>query len=168
MRSRRGPDSAESYIHKIGDFSFAFLQARLSIIDPNPRSKQPMEDDEGVISFSGEIYNYVEIKKICEARGASFKTGSDEVLLKSLNLLGEKALELLDGDWAFSYFNKKTKQVLISRDRFFSIKPLFYYKKNNNFYFASNIQSSFSINQEKFEIDIIKVKIFFKLWFQSF
>ena len=70
MKSRRGPDSAESYIHKNEDFSFAFLQARLSIIDPNPRSKQPMEDDKGVISFSGEIYNYVEIKKICEAKGA--------------------------------------------------------------------------------------------------
>ena len=168
MRSRRGPDSAESYIHKIGDFSFAFLQARLSIIDPNPRSKQPMEDDEGVISFSGEIYNYVEIKKMCEARGASFKTESDtEVLLKSLNLLGEKALELLDGDWAFSYFNKKTKQVLISRDRF-SIKPLFYYKKNNNFYFASNINHLFLLIGEKFEIDITKVKSFLNFGFKAF
>tara|TARA_A100001011_G_scaffold396900_1_gene496285 strand:+ start:1994 stop:3832 length:1839 start_codon:yes stop_codon:yes gene_type:complete len=168
MKSRRGPDSAESYIYKNDNFSFAFLQARLSIIDPNPRSKQPMEDEEGIISFSGEIYNYVEVKKICLAKGASFKTKSDtEVLLKSLNLFGEKALELLDGDWAFSYFNKKLKRVIISRDRF-SIKPLFYYKKNNNFYFASNINHLFLLIGEKFEIDITKVKSFLNFGFKAF
>ena len=50
------------------------------------------------------------------SKGASFKTESDtEVLLKSLNLLGEKALELLDGDWAFSYFNKNKTSANFER-----------------------------------------------------
>ena len=60
MKERRGPDSSGKYAKIRGDYSLLFLQSRLSIIDPKPRSDQPMEDDEGVLSFSGEIFNYLE------------------------------------------------------------------------------------------------------------
>ena len=80
-------------VHK-KDFSFTFLHSRLSLIDLNERANQPMEDNEGIISFNGEIYNFIELRQICKEKGASFKTSSDtEVLLKILNIFGAKGLK---------------------------------------------------------------------------
>jgi len=168
MKDRRGPDSADKYLYAEGKKSFVFLQARLSIIDPNPRSKQPMEDNDGILSFSGEIYNYLELKELCLSEGVNFRTESDtEVLLKMLNLFGKKALELLDGDWAFSYYNKNSGNIIISRDRF-SIKPLFYHIDGDNFYFASNINHLFALIGKKFKLNESKIKSFLSFGFKAF
>ena len=61
MKLRRGPDGADHITVNKENYSFAFLHARLAIIDPHERSNQPMEDSEGIISFVGEIYNYIEL-----------------------------------------------------------------------------------------------------------
>jgi len=167
MQLRRGPDSAGQYIINKENYSFVFLQSRLSIIDPNPRSKQPMEDKDGILSFSGEIYNYLELKSICENKNAKFRTKSDtEVLLKMLNIFGAEALKMLDGDWAFSYYNKNDDKIIISRDRF-SVKPLFFLEEKDNFYFASNINHLFSLMGKKKQIDFSKVKSFLTYGFKS-
>jgi asparagine synthase (glutamine-hydrolysing) len=168
MMNRRGPDSVNKYIEHNHNFSIVFLQSRLSIIDPDPRSQQPMEDDEGVISFNGEIYNYLEIKNICLSKGAIFKTKSDtEVLLKILNIFGTKAFKYLDGDWAFSYYNKKNKEIIISRDRF-GIKPLFFLSYKNNYYFASNINHLFTISGKQASINLSRIKSFLCYGFKAF
>ena len=167
MQLRRGPDSADQRIVDKEDYSFVFLHSRLSIIDPNPRSKQPMEDSEGILSFSGEIYNYLELKSICESKGVKFKTTSDtEVLLKMLNIFNTQALKMLDGDWAFSYYNKKKDSIIISKDRF-SVKPLFYFEENNNIYFASNITHLFTLMGRKQNLSLEKIKIFLAYGFKA-
>ena len=73
MHARRGPNAYGSKtVHK-KDFSLTFLHSRLSLIDLNERANQPMEDNEGIISFNGEIYNFLELRQICKEKGASFK-----------------------------------------------------------------------------------------------
>ena len=64
---------------------------------------------------------------------------------------------MLDGDWAFSYYNKNDDKIIISRDRF-SVKPLFFLEEKDNFYFASNINHLFSLMGEKKQIDFSKVE----------
>ena len=122
----RGPDAKGKILKKFKDKSLVLLHSRLSIIDLNKESNQPFEDENGILIFNGEIYNYIELKKICLRKKIKFKTNSDtEVLLKMLNLYGEKAVKYLDGMWAFSYFNKKKNNMIISRDSF-GEKPLYY------------------------------------------
>ena len=87
--------------------NYLLCSSRLSIIDINKRSNQPLEDENGVLVFNGEIYNYLEIKNELK-KGIKFKTNSDtEVLLKFLNHEGEENLFKLDGMWAFAYFSKE-------------------------------------------------------------
>jgi len=145
MKLRRGPDGADHITVNKENYSFAFLHARLAIIDPHERSNQPMEDSEGIISFVGEIYNYIELRSTCEKQGVKFKTKSDtEVLLKVLNIYGNSGISMLDGDWAFSYYNKKSDKILVSKDRF-SVKPLFYVDDNKGFYFSTNVPHLFKL-----------------------
>ena len=106
---RRGPDNQSHILFK-NKLDHLFCAARLSIIDINKRSNQPFEDEDGILIFNGEIYNYLEIKKELEKEGIKFLTNSDtEVLLKFLNSEGEKKIEKLDGMWAFAYYSKKKK-----------------------------------------------------------
>ena len=72
--SHRGPDGEGFF----SDDKVSFSHKRLAIIDLNPRSNQPFvdKDKECVLTFNGEIYNYIEIKKILEDKGFKFKTTS--------------------------------------------------------------------------------------------
>jgi len=168
MKERRGPDSSGKYAKTRGEYSLLFLQSRLSIIDPKPRSDQPMEDDEGVLSFSGEIFNYLELRDLCKSKGANFKTESDtEVLLKMLNIFNTKAIELLNGDWVFSYYNKKNDTIIISRDRF-GVRPLFYFSDDKNFYFSTNINHLIALTGKKIKINPSKIKSFLNFGFRVF
>ena len=109
LMKRRGPDF-QSYKIINHEFKFLFCASRLSIIDLKMRSNQPFEDENGILIFNGEIYNYLEIKKNLIQKGVNFKTESDtEVLLKFLNLEGEDKIDQLDGMWAFAYYSKKKK-----------------------------------------------------------
>jgi len=154
----RGPNSKGIYLNELGKFKFVFLHTRLSIIGLGKHSNQPMEDEKGVISFNGEIYNYIELKKICEKKGIKFKTNSDtEVLLKLLNLYKEKAIKFLDGMWAFSYYDKVNKKIILSRDKF-GEKPLYFIKKKNFFIYASSVKYLNTLLKKK--ITFNKKKIF--------
>tara|TARA_B100001063_G_scaffold247190_1_gene291149 strand:- start:1318 stop:3174 length:1857 start_codon:yes stop_codon:yes gene_type:complete len=157
MHLRRGPDAyGTKTVHK-KDYSFTFLHSRLSLIDLKERSNQPMEDSQGIISFNGEIYNFLELKKICEERGAKFETSSDtEVLLKILNIFGAEGLKKLDGDWALSYYNKKLDKIILSKDRF-SIRPLFYFDNGKEFYFASTIAHAMLLMGRKVKMNFERI-----------
>ena len=63
LMKRRGPDSQNFYNKNYLDKEILFLHSRLNIIDLNDRSNQPFIDDNLVLVFNGEIYNYLEIKK---------------------------------------------------------------------------------------------------------
>jgi len=133
--NHRGPDS-----HGISINDYAALgHTRLSIIDLSDNASQPMlsENENFVISFNGEIYNYKELKKKLLLKGAHFKTKSDtEVILRGFELMGDGIFELLNGMFAIAIYNKKQNQLTLARDRF-GIKPLYYYRNEKEFFFAS-------------------------------
>ena len=68
----RGPDAGEN-IKKFENKSLLFLHSRLSIIDLSEDANQPFEDDDGILIFNGEIYNYLELKKICKKKRLSLR-----------------------------------------------------------------------------------------------
>ena len=120
----RGPN-AEGLIQKD---HVIFGHRRLSIIDLDPRSNQPLFDHTGqyCITYNGEIYNYQELQSTLESMGAKFKTNSDtEVILESFKAWGVDCLKHFVGMFAFSLWDSKNQQLFLARDRM-GEKPLFY------------------------------------------
>ena len=140
-----------------------FLHTRLSIIDPEIRSNQPLMDGEGIIVFNGMIYNFLEIRKKLIKKKIKFRTKSDtEVLLKFLNYYGIKNLNMLDGMWSFAYYNFSEKNLYLCRDRF-GEKPLFFCKHRNNLIFGSYFDYILKLyDKKKFKLNFNKVENFIK------
>jgi len=138
----RGPDG-EGYYH---DKDVSLSHKRLAIIDLNPRSNQPFLDNskQFIITFNGEIYNYLELREVLKKKGFVFTTTSDtEVLLNSYIYWGTKLFEKIKGMYSFSIYDKKKKKILCARDNF-GQKPFFYYIKDGNFIFSSELTSLLS------------------------
>ena len=134
----RGPDSDGYYIGT--DCALGFR--RLSIIDLSG-GDQPIynEDNSKIITFNGEIYNYQEIRKDLVSKGHKFKTNSDtEVLLHGYEEYGAKLLNKLRGMFAFVIYDINDNSLFAARD-FYGIKPLYYYKTDEEFMFGSEIKS---------------------------
>ncbi len=134
----RGPDSDGYYID--GDVALGFR--RLSIIDLDSGT-QPMENEDGskVITFNGEIYNFMELRRELVSLGHTFRTHCDtEVILHGYEQYGEKILDRLRGMFAFVIWDKNEKFLFGARD-FFGIKPFYYMKRDGELAFASEIKS---------------------------
>ena len=137
LLNHRGPDNKSIYEYK----NILFGHTRLSIIDLETQSNQPMEVDNLVIIFNGEIYNYIEIKEELLKLGYKFKTNSDtEVILKSYQEWGQSCVERFNGMWAFSILDKDKNILFLSRDRL-GVKPLYYIHREDKFIFASEIKA---------------------------
>jgi len=126
---------------------------RLSILDLSREADQPFIDTSGryIISFNGEIYNYLELKEELKAKGYEFRTQSDtEVLLNSFIEWKEQCLAKFNGMWSFVIFDLQEKECFFSRDRF-GIKPLYYYfdSLSREFYWASEIKQLFKVGVPK-------------------
>ena len=137
--SHRGPDGEGFYHHD--DVSLS--HKRLAIIDLNSRSDQPFHDinKNYSITFNGEIYNYLEIKDLLIQAGYKFHTtGDTEVLLYAYIKWGVKVLDKIKGMFSFAIHDKKNKKIFCARDHF-GQKPFFYYIKNGNFVFSSELTS---------------------------
>lgn len=135
----RGPDADGVFVH--GNVGLG--HRRLSIIDLSPSSNQPMysSDQNFVVVFNGEIYNFKSIRTELEILGHNFRTSSDtEVLLKSYIEWGEKCITRFNGMFAFAIFNKSTQTLFLGRDRY-GIKPLYYYLDKDVFVFGSEIKA---------------------------
>ncbi len=124
-------------------YSVGLMHRRLSILDLSASGHQPMAYDNNryTIVFNGEIYNYKELKSELTQKGHSFTSESDtEVILAAYKQWAEKCVEKFVGMWAFALFDQTKNQLFISRDRF-GIKPLYYFKNDNSFVFASEIKA---------------------------
>jgi asparagine synthase (glutamine-hydrolysing) len=128
---------------------------RLSIIDTSPAGHQPMFSDDGryALTFNGEIYNFLEVRRELKAEGHKFKTETDsEVILAAFQEWGTKSFERLNGMFAFAIWDELEKSLIVVRDRV-GIKPVYYAKAGDKFIFASEIKAILASALIKAEID---------------
>jgi len=139
--SHRGPDDQGSVNLIIGDENIWLGQTRLSILDLSPAGHQPMQSRDGRwwITFNGEIYNHLDIRK--ELSGP-FKGHSDtETILEGLSLYGiKRTLSKLNGMFAFCAVDTIDGKLYLVRDPF-GIKPLYFINFLDTFSFASEVKA---------------------------
>ncbi len=145
--AHRGPDASHFVRYPNG---LVLGQNRLSVIDLNERSNQPFTYKNFIhISFNGEIYNFLELKKQLHTEGYDFSTTSDtEVVCAAYLAYGERCVEHLNGMFAFVLYDEKQQKLFGGRDRL-GKKPLFYCLDNQSFEFASALNPISLGNAEK-------------------
>ena len=154
----RGPDDTSFFFNYKNNLFTGLIHTRLSIIDLNKRSNQPFHFKNYVMVFNGEIYNYKELKKILISKGYKFKTDSDtEVLIKSFDYWKENSFNKFEGMWALAIYDKKKNEIIFSRDCF-GEKPIYYYKYEKGFFFASNINCLLELIGEKKKFNYEHIK----------
>ena len=134
---RRGPDAGGLWIDRHAGLG----HRRLAIIDL-AGGVQPMQDEaEGrttaSLVYTGEVYNFVELRDELRQLGHAFKTRSDtEVVLRGYLQWGDQVAERLNGMFAFAIWDARTEELLLIRDRM-GVKPLFYYPTPDGVLFGS-------------------------------
>jgi asparagine synthase (glutamine-hydrolysing) len=134
----RGPDDTGIEV----DRDFAFGHARLAIIDPE-HGHQPFASADGelVITYNGEIYNYLELREELLRAGHAFRTISDtEVLVTGYRHWGRDVLQKIDGMFAFALWDRRSRTLFCARDPF-GQKPFFYHLDNGRFAFSSECRT---------------------------
>jgi asparagine synthase (glutamine-hydrolysing) len=144
--SHRGPDGEGFYLQN----NLALGHRRLSIIDLSTGAQPMFNDDKSIaLIFNGEIYNYIELRDELRQFGYHFKTSSDsEVIIKAYEKWGIGCQNKFNGMWAFALWDKKDKQLLLSRDRI-GEKPLHYAIFENTLLFGSEIKSILAYGMPK-------------------
>lgn len=127
MLELRGPDG--THVVDFPHHGLCLGHTRLSIIDLSDAGRQPMESSCGryVLTFNGEIYNYIELKeRLEESRRRRLRSASDtEVFLELMAQGGREELCHVDGMYAFALYDRQEATVLLARDSF-GEKPLYY------------------------------------------
>lgn len=139
--AHRGPDGEGAWYND--DSTVAFGHRRLAVIDPTPAGAQPMVDPSGnyVLTFNGEIYNYLEIAERLKNEGVSLRTQCDtEVLLAAYMAWGTACLKEFNGMFAFALYDRRKNIVFCARDRF-GEKPFLFHLTPDLFAFASEYKS---------------------------
>jgi asparagine synthase (glutamine-hydrolysing) len=135
--AHRGPDADGFY----EDDMMYFGHRRLSIIDLSDAANQPMFDVSGryVMIFNGELYNYQEVKTLLP--DYPYRTNSDtEAVLAAYIRWGVGCLQYFKGMFALAIWDKQKQELFVVRDRL-GVKPVYYFKNENYFIFASEIRA---------------------------
>lgn len=142
--AHRGPDDSGSWIDPTAPV--ALLHRRLAIVDLSPAGHQPMTSACGryVLSFNGEIYNHLDLRRELETSGAApdWRGHSDtETLLAALAAWGvEPALKWCVGMFAFALWDRRQRRLTLARDRI-GEKPLYYGWQGKTFLFGSELKA---------------------------
>jgi asparagine synthase (glutamine-hydrolysing) len=116
---------------------------RLAILDLSPAGHGPMASADGRlwITYNGEVYNYLELRRELEQLGHAFRSGTDtEVLLAAYAQWGKAALHRFNGMWSFAIYDARERVLFCARDRF-GVKPFHYHWDGALFAFASEIKA---------------------------
>lgn len=135
--AHRGPDGEGFYFGP----GFALGHRRLAIMDVSDAGHQPMAyRDRYVITYNGEVYNFVELKAQLLRYGYSFHSDTDtEVILAAYDKWGAACVERFNGMWAFAIYDITRRLLFCSRDRF-GVKPFYYGERDGHFVFGSEIK----------------------------
>jgi asparagine synthase (glutamine-hydrolysing) len=160
--AHRGPDGRgwEEFASPAGPVALG--HRRLAIIDLSDNALQPMPHRPSGLTlvFNGEIYNFLELRAEMEAAGERFKTRSDsEVLLRAMALWGERALDKLQGMFAFVIHDARNQRLIAARDRF-GIKPLYFAETASGVAFASEIKQLIGLDGLPARMNLARVHDF--------
>lgn len=140
IQSHRGPDGEGQWVSS--DRTLQLGHRRLSIIDLSEKGKQPlMYQNKYVITFNGEIYNYLELRDLLLSKGYEFRSDTDtEVILAAYDYWKEDCLNIFDGMFAMAIYDIANEELFCARDRF-GEKPFHYFQSKECFAFASEIKA---------------------------
>ncbi len=157
--AHRGPDGEGIFIED----NVALGHRRLSILDVSSKGAQPMVSHNGdwIIVFNGCIYNFRELKVDLQSKGHEFYSTSDtEVITEGLAEYGVSFFERMDGMFAIGAYQKSTKNLWLSRDRY-GVKPLYYWFNGETLLFASEIKAIIKYTGFKVEVDLHALNEYF-------
>ncbi|HZG03042.1 MAG TPA: asparagine synthase (glutamine-hydrolyzing) [Streptomyces sp.] len=149
----RGPDDRGTWVSRHA----ALGHRRLSVIDLEG-GRQPMHitgEDDGlpVIVYTGEVYNYRELKRELAGLGHTFRTTSDtEVVLHAYLQWGAEFAERLNGMYALAVWDPRSEELLLVRDRM-GVKPLFYYPTRDGVLFGSEAKAILAHPEARAAVD---------------
>lgn len=141
VQAHRGPDGSDLWSSPDGRVQLA--HRRLAILDLSARGAQPMADGSGryVITFNGEIYNYLELRAELRQLGHAFHTDTDtEVILEAYCAWGEACLDRFNGMFAFALYDTVAQRLFCARDRY-GEKPFLFVARPDFFAFASEYKA---------------------------
>ena len=149
---RRGPDAQGIFTEN----DCCLLHSRLTVIDPEGGA-QPMklcwQGNEYTIVYNGELYNTRELRQELTKLGHVFQSHSDtEVLLHAYVQWKEKALDRLNGIYAFAVWQSREKELFLARDRM-GVKPLFFKLHEGGLLFASELKTILAYPTVRAELD---------------
>ena len=146
---RRGPDEIGFWV----DSHVQMAHARLSIIGLDERSTEPLENETHVLSYNGEIYNFIDIRRRLEAEGVHLQDANDAVvLLHAWTRWGKDVLKDLHGFWAFAIYDKRKHTLALVRDQL-GIKPLYYWHSGKGVCASSLIRNIAELVPEALDLD---------------
>ncbi len=157
----RGPDGTGDW----SDQYCALIHTRLAIIELSPLGAQPMARDGLVITFNGEIFNYVALREELSALGHQFCSNSDtEVILAGWREWGPGFLRRTVGMFAFAIWDTRTRTLIAARDRF-GEKPFLYAAAGGRFAFGSDLIACEAMLGERRPVDAAALRALFTLRF---
>ena len=133
----RGPDQMGIETYNYNNSQITFGHNRLSIIDLDARSNQPMSYQDHIhLVFNGEIYNFKQLRKQLQKKGYRFNTTSDtEVICSSYLEYGQECVHHFNGMFAFVIYDEHKQIFFGAKDRL-GQKPFYYYLGQDGFEFA--------------------------------
>ncbi len=150
------PQSLYTTRHALSDRNLGLGNTQLRISSNSTNGHQPMSNPDGTlwITYDGEIYNYIELRKGLGSNGYNFRSKTDtEVIIAAYQRWGMSCLTRLNGMFVFALWDGKRKTLFLVRDRF-GIKPLYYYRDQNEFIFASEIKGILANQNYTKELDV--------------
>ena len=153
MLAHRGPDGDGLWSDSGG---IVLGHRRLAIIDLSEHGRQPMLSADGrwALSYNGEFYNFLDVRRELIAQGVSFKGDSDtEVLLEGCACWGLRAtLAKVAGMFAFALWDRRERRLYLARDRL-GIKPLYWAQVGTRIIWASEVSAIESVAGDHLHID---------------
>jgi asparagine synthase (glutamine-hydrolysing) len=160
--AHRGPDDDGAW--ESADGAVALAHRRLSVIDLSPIGRNPMLWDGGrlALTFNGEIYNFLELRRELESHGHRFRSSTDtEVVLAAYDQWGLDAVHRLAGMFAFALWDEPRRRLWLVRDRL-GKKPLYYCDGSGTLHFGSELKALLVDPNIPRTIDRVGLRLFLK------